>query len=171
MIIDGRLKPYSYPITVGSNITTGVSNTTKILACFRSKDTVKNILASLSLFQFTVFNPSEDTLVTIQMVGGITSTGGSWSDINSGSGLEINKTATSYTGGLPKITLYSYATTSHGVNSQGSTPSNIDAELLGLLITENQEFAIVATTTTVGSTASIAWSVNWIEKNTTYYEV
>lgn len=24
---------------------------------------------------------------------------------------------------------------------------------------------------TVGSTASIAWSVNWIEKNTTYYEV
>lgn len=155
--------PCHYPDTLGSEIVTGIGTTPTVLAVFRNISSIPNIRGVLRSFQFQPLNPSTDTLVTIQMVGQPTVTGGTWNSITN-SVLEINQTATSVSGGVPALTEYSSVTDQHGNRPATAAFVGLDAQDLGLaLYPNNGTFAIYASTEQ--GTVDIAWSVNWIEKD------
>lgn len=157
--------PCAYPNTLGANITTGVGNTSKILAVFRNDSTVPSLRGVMQRFGFNVINQSADTLVTIQFVGGVTANGGVWTPVGGQSLFDINKTATGITGGIVALTRYTFATTAHGNQPPASVLPAEYASEMGLELPVGMQFAIVANISTAGATASIAWSVNWLEKD------
>ena len=156
--------PSNYPTSLGANISTGISATPAPIAVFRNNSTVPNLRAILQIIHFAALNISEDTLITVQLVGGGVATGGSWAAI-ANSDLEINKTMTAYVGGIPSLTLYSQAHDSQGNNPETSVTWFTSVENLGLTLPVGQEFAIIATTSVAAATVDIAWSVNWLEKD------
>lgn len=157
--------PCSYPTTLGANITTAVGNTPKVIAVFRNESTIDSLRAIMQRFDFTPINPSADTLITLQLVGNGTAVGGTWTPIGTPSLLDINKTMTGFTGGIVGVTVYSSASSSHGNTPPSASLSNIDSESLGLALYKGRQFAIVASTQTVGATIDLAWAVNWLEKD------
>lgn len=157
--------PCSYPTVAGANVTTGIGNTPKILAVFRNQSTIENLRGVMQRFSFLPFTPSADTLVTLQLVGGVTSTGGTWSPVGGLSMFDVNTTATGYTGGILGFTLYSGAHSDHGNTPADASISALDAEELGLVLPIGFEFAVIASTTTTSATVSAAWSVNWSERS------
>ena len=155
--------PCHYPDSLGAEIVTGVGTTPVVLAAFRNSSSIPNIRGVLRSFQFQPANASNDTIVTFQMVGNPTVTGGTWNSITN-SVIEINQTATSVTGGVPALTQYSSATAAHGNTPAAGTFAGLDAHDMGLALYPNDgTFAIYAFTQT--GTVDVAWSVNWIEKD------
>ena len=155
--------PCHYPDSLGAEIVTGVGTTPVVLATFRNASSIPNIRGVLRSFQFQPANASNDTIVTFQMVGNPTVTGGTWNSITN-SVIEINQTATSVTGGVPALTQYSSATAAHGNTPAAGTFAGLDAHDMGLALYPNDgTFAIYAFTQT--GTVDVAWSVNWIEKD------
>ena len=75
--------------------------------------------------------------------------------------MQLNTTATGYTGGRVGLTLTTLATTVHGNTPPQSSPSDIDTEALQLFLDPGQEYAIIAWTST--GIVSIQWDVNWAE--------
>lgn len=162
---DGRF-PYAYPSTVGSSITSSINSTGKILGIFKNNTNGGHALAGLQLFNFSIVSTTADCLVTIQLVGDVSATDGAFADILSGySKLQINTTATAYTGGVVALTLYANAYTAHGNTHSSFSPINGNAEELGLILRKLKQFAIVARTNNSG-VVNIAWSVNWYEQLT-----
>lgn len=157
--------PCSYPTTLGANVSTAIGNTPKVLAVFRNESTIDSLRGIMQRFDFTPLNPSADTLVTIQLVGGGTAVGGAWSAVGTPSLLDINTTMTGYSGGIVGVTVYSSASASHGNTPPAASLSNIDAESLGLILYKHQQFAIIASTRAAGATVNLAWAVNWLEKD------
>lgn len=155
--------PCCYPVVIGDNSTTSVGNTNKLLAVFRNESDVSNLRAILARFQFHVNSPSADTTVVIQMVGGVTSSGGTWNSIT-GSELEINTTATT-TGGKVAYTEFTNVTVAHGNTPASSSISSIEAEALGLELNIGEQFAIYAKTLTTSATVTVHWTFNWTEKD------
>lgn len=155
--------PCAYPTTLGENRATGIGNTPTPIACFRNESTVPNLRAVLQHFDFLPTNASDDTDLVIQLVGGVTATGGTWETIPN-SQLEINKTAT-VSGGYPALTINTSAIVSHGNTPASGSLVDIDAESLGLKLPIGGTFAIYATTNVVGATTDVLWSVNWVEKD------
>ena len=155
--------PCCYPVVIGDNSTASVGNTSKLLAVFRNESDVSNLRAILARFQFHANNPSADTTVVIQMVGGVTSSGGTWNSIT-GSELEINTTATT-TGGKVAYTEFTNVTTAHGNTPASGSISSIEAESLGLALLTGEQFAIYAKTLTTGATVTLHWTFNWTEKD------
>lgn len=156
--------PCCYPVVIGDNSTASVGNTSKLLAVFRNESDVSNLRAILARFQFHVNNPSADTTVVIQMVGGVTASNGTWNSIT-GSELEINTTATTITGGKVAYTEFTNVTTAHGNTPASGSISSIDAESLGLALHRGEQFAIYAKTLTTGATVTLHWTFNWTEKD------
>jgi len=158
---------FTYPYTVGSvNIKTAIGTTPVILAGFKNVATFQGftnkIRAELSKFSYTPFNATEDTEVTVQLVRGVTVTGGTYVNVDStNSIMQINDTATGFTGGRVGITMTALATTGHGVTPPQSTPSDLDTKALQLFLDPNTEYAIIAFTQ--DGTVSITWDVNWAE--------
>jgi len=158
---------FGYPTTAGSAaIKTAVGTTPVVLAGFKSVATFEGfsnkIRAVLKKFSYTPYGASADTLVTVQLVGGATVTGGTYNDVEAGeSTLEVNTTATGYTGGQSGLTLYATATASQGNTPPQSTDGNLDAVALGLFLDPSQEYAIIAFTQ--AGTVDVAWTVNWSE--------
>lgn len=158
--------PCSYPVTIGTNRTNSIGNTPVILAVFRNEATIPNLRALLTRLDFTPFNASADTLVTIQLVNNtVQAVGGTWNPVGGESLLDINKTATGLTGGIVGVTVYSTATTGHGNVPPAASLAQVDAEQLGLVLRMNGQFAIVAFTTTPAATTDLAWTVNWLERD------
>lgn len=157
--------PCSYPTVAGANVTTGIGNTPKILAVFRNQSAIENLQGVMQRFSFVPFAPTSDTIVTLQLVGGVTSAGGTWSPVGGLSMFDVNKTATSYTGGFLGFTLYSNVTAGHGNTPADASISALEAEELGLVLPIGFEFAVIASTTTTSATVSAAWSVNWSERS------
>lgn len=157
--------PCAYPNTLGANITTAVGNTPKVCAVFRNQSTIPNLRALLTRLDFSPVNASADTLITIQLVGGVTATGGAWSPIGGQSMLDINTTATGFTGGFVGVTVYSTITTGHGNTPPAASLTEVNAEALGLVLHIGGQFAVVCSTQTAGATTSLAWTVNWIERD------
>ena len=155
--------PCAYPTTLGENKATGIGNTPTPIACFRNNSSIPNLRAILQHFDFLPTNASDDTDVIIQMVGGVTATGGTWESITN-SQLEINKTA-SVSGGLPSLTMFASVVISHGNTPASGSLTDINAEALGLKLPIGFTFAIYASTTSVAATTDLLWSVNWIEKD------
>lgn len=156
--------PCSYPTAVGASIKTAVGNTATPIAIFKNTTTIDNLRGLMQKIEALTYNPSVDTAVCIQLVGGVEAVGGSFSAIT-GSELEINTTATGFTGGKTALTLYSYSSASHGNSPASSSATEVEAENLGLQLFVNQTFAIVAFTIANTATVDLAWSVNWIEKD------
>jgi len=158
---------FAYPSSPGTAaIKTSVGTTATVLAGFKSVSTFNSfsnkIRAVLKKFSYTPYNASADTLVTLQLVGGTTVTGGTYVDREANeSTLQINITATGYTGGQAGLTLYTTATSGQGLTPPQATDGDLDAEALGLFLDPGQEYAIIAFTQ-VG-TIDIAWNVNWQE--------
>jgi len=157
--------PCTYPVTVGANITTAIGNTPKVCAVFRNQSTVPNLRALMTRFDFAPVNASEDTLITIQLVGGVTATDGSWGSAGGASMLDINTTATGFTGGFVGVTVYSTATVAHGNSPPSAALTQVDAESLGLGLYIGGQFAVVCSAQTAGATTDLAWTVNWIERD------
>ena len=155
--------PCAYPNSVGEVVATAVGNTPKVLAVFRNNSSVASLRGLMQRFGFIVFNPSDDTLVTLQFVGGCTAVGGAWNPVGGVSHFDVNTAATGITGGLTALSVYDYAVL--GNKTAPSRLSAFDAEALGLELPVGQQFAIVASTRTTGETVDIAWSVNWLEKD------
>ena len=156
--------PCSYPTTVGANMVNSIGNTPVAVAIFKNTSTILNLRALMQNLELLTYNPSVSTAVTIQLVGGVEAVGGSFTSIDY-SELEINTTATSFTGGRSALTLYSYASSSQGNTKATSSLSEVEAERLGLSLFEGQSFAVIASTIESGATVDLAWSVNWIEKD------
>ena len=155
--------PCHFPDTLGAEIVTSVGTTPVVLAVFRNASSIPNIRGVLRSFQFQPANATDDTIVTFQMVGSPTVTGGTWNSITN-SVLEINQTATSVSGGVPALTQYSSATAAHGNTPAAGSFAGLEASDIGLaLYPDDGTFAIYAFTE-VG-TVDVAWSVNWIEKD------
>jgi len=158
---------FGYPTTPGAAlIKTGVGTTPVVLAGFKNVSTFEGfsnkIRAILKKFTYTPYNASADTLVTVQLVGGATVTGGTYVDIESGeSTLQVNPTATGFTGGQAGLTLYATATTGQGNTPPQSTDSSLDAVALGLFLDPGQEYAIIAFTQ--AGTVDISWTTNHSE--------
>lgn len=162
-------RPFSYPNTVGQNISTLISTTPKIIAAFRSKTTfqgsLNKISAKLVRVGFTPFAPTENLLFTLQLVGGITLTGVegvdyNFIDIDSVNSItEVSTDVAAFTGGEARLTLDSFPTTSG--SKETTSPTGEDLDALGLSREPGQIFGIVCTTN-VG-TASVAWAINWTE--------
>jgi hypothetical protein len=154
--------PCSYPNTVGATITTAVTNSPKVLAVFRNDSSVLSLRGVMQRLDFSIFNPSGDTLVTLQLVGGGTAVGGSWDSVGGYSQFDINTTATSFSGGTAALTTYDYVVL--GNKTLPSSLAPLDAENLGLVLPQGMQFAIIAFTEE-DETVDIAWSVNWLEKD------
>jgi len=143
---------FTYPYAVGSvNIKTAIGTTPVILAGFKNvanfQGFANKIRAELSKFSFTPFNATEDTEVTVQLVRGATVTGGTYVNVDStNSIMQVNDTATGFTGGRVGITMTALATTGHGVTPPQSTPSDLDTTALQLFLDPNTEYAIIAFT-------------------------
>ena len=157
--------PCAYPNILGANITTAIGNTPKVCAVFRNQSTIPNLRALLTRMDFSPVNASADTLITIQLVGGVTATGGAWSAVGGPSMLDINTTATGFTGGFVGVTVYSTITTGHGNTPPAAALTEVDAEALGLVLHIGGQFAVVCSTQTAGATTSLAWTVNWLERD------
>ena len=155
--------PCSYPVALGLNITTGINNTPKLLGVFRNESSINSLTAILQIIQAIAHSPNIDTVVAIQFLALPSATGGVWSSIT-GSELEVNKTAT-VTGGKVASTLYCSVSEAHGSSSELTTLADLNAKDLGLELKKGQKFAIYATTGESGATCSVAWAVNWIEKD------
>jgi len=158
---------FAYPFAPGSALVKAdIGTTPVVLAGFKSVTTFQGfankIRAKLAQFGFTPYDASEDVLLTIQLVGGATVTGGTYVDVDStNSTLQINSTATGYTGGGAGLTLYATGSAGQGNNPPQSTPADLDTEALGLFLDPGQEYAIIAFTDS--GTINTAWSVNWVE--------
>jgi len=144
----------------------GICETCGNLAGFKNvanfQGFANKIRAELSKFSFTPYDASEDTEVTVQLVRGATVTGGTYVDVDStNSIMQVNDTATGFTGGRVGITMTVLATTGHGVTPPQSTPSDLDTTALQLFLDPNTEYAIIAFTQ--NGTVSITWDVNWAE--------
>lgn len=159
-------KPYTYPITIGANVTTGINNTPKILAAFKSKPSaLKDIVANLVAMPFVPYSASDYGVLVLQIIGGCTVTNGTYTDIGT-SNLQINKTCTTYTGGSIAVTQYILIGESNkGVPTAVAPTSASD---LGLIMEEEQEFVIIGTVVTPGVTCDVYWSVNWTETSGDY---
>ena len=157
--------PCSYPTVAGANITTAIGNTPKVCAVFRNQSTVPNLRALLTRLDIAPTGASADTLVTIQLVGGVTAVGGTWSAVGGYSTLDINTTATGYTGGFIGVTVYSTATISHGNTPPAASLAQVDAEALGLVLPIGGQFAFICSTQATGATTNLAWTVNWLERD------
>lgn len=157
--------PCAYPNDLTQDtVATNVGNTPKILAVFRNNSSVPNLRGVLQRFDFVPFNPTNDTLVHLHMVGLGDAVGGTWEPVGGYSQFDINLTATAYTGGNVALTLFDYVVL--GNKTQPSSLAELDASSLGLeLPNGGNTFAIVAHTDAVGETVDIAWSVNWLEKD------
>lgn len=156
--------PCAYPNTVGSNITTGIGNTPKVLAVFRNDSSITSLRGIMQRFAMTIFNPTGDSLVTIQFVGGGTAVGGTWNPVGGQSMFDINVTATEYTGGAVALTLADFVVLANKTLPSALTP--VDATSLGLELKDGgATFAIVAFTEAVGETVDMEWTVNWLEKD------
>ena len=156
--------PHCYPYTVGEAVKTSVGNTTIPIAIFRNTTTIPNLRALMQHLEILAYNPSADTPICIQLVGGVEEVGGAYVDIV-GSELDVNTTATGFTGGQVALTLYTYSSASHGNTPASSSVSDVEASRLGLSLFTGQKFAIVASTLNTGATIDLAWAVNWIEKD------
>jgi hypothetical protein len=166
-------RPFSFPQSVGHNskvITTG--DTPILLAAFNNVSTFQTfankIRAKLDLFTFLPFDPDNDCYITIQLVGGITTTTPSWVDIDAtNSVIQYDDTATVFTGGNVGLTLFAFTSAAQGNNSPQSTPVELPSLDLGLFSDPGTEFGIVATVTNLSGSATvnttILWSVNWSE--------
>jgi hypothetical protein len=155
--------PCTYPDSLGAEIVTSVGTTPVVLGAFRNVSSIPNIRGILRSFKFQPANASDDTVVTYQMIGGPTVTGGTWVSITN-SVIEINKTATSVTGGVTALTQYSSATAAHGNTPAAGSFAGIEAGDMGLALYPNDgTFAIYAFTQE--GTVDVAWSVNWVEKD------
>jgi hypothetical protein len=119
----------------------------------------------MTRLDFAPVGASADTLLTIQLVGGVTATGGAWSAVGGPSMLDINTTATGFTGGFVGVTVYSTATVAHGNTPPSGALTDVNAESLGLVLPIGGQFAIVCSTQTAASTTGLAWTVNWIERD------
>ena len=158
--------PCVYPSTRGPHVTLGVGNTEKILASFRNLAPDTNVRGLLKRLEFMVVSSTIDTLVTIQIVDGTgQSVGGTWLPVSEVSELDVNATATAYTGGDVALTVYSYATVAHGNQSPSAGTANLIAGDLGLVLRHGGQFAIVASTRAAGAVVDIAWTINWLEKD------
>ena len=157
--------PCTYPLVAGANITTAIGNTPKVCAVFRNQSTVPNLRALMTRFDLAPIGASADTLVTIQLVGNVTAIGGTWSAIGGYSTLDINTTATGYTGGFIGVTVYSTATIAHGNTPPASSLADVNAEALGLVLPIGWQFAIICSTQVAGATINLAWTVNWLERD------
>ena len=158
--------PCSYPSALGANVTTAIGNTPKILAVFRNEAPIDSLRAILHRIDFAPITPSADTLITIQLVDGNgTATGGTWVPIGGPSLLDINKTMTGYTGGTVAITMYAYGSSSHGNNPPSAPLLDMQTDNFGLSLYKGKQFALIASTQTVGATVSLAWAVNWLERD------
>jgi hypothetical protein len=156
--------PCTYPDTTTPAKKTGISNTPTTLAVFRNLTTIANLRAVLQRFDFIPANPSDDTIVTIQMVSVNNVVGGSWVDVV-GSELDVNLTASSLTVIRPALTLYAQATQAHG--NRPATGSLVESSTsnLGLELSKGNYFAIMASTDTISATVDLLWSVNWLERD------
>ncbi len=160
---------FSFPYTPGSiNITTAgaVGTTPVVLAGFKNVTSFQGfsnkIRAELLKFSFIPFDATADTIVTVQLVGQATVTGGTYNDIDStNSVLQVNTTPTGYTGGRAGLTLSVAAITGHGVTPAQSTPADLDTNALQLFLDPGQEYAIIAFTQ--AGAVDITWDVNWRE--------
>lgn len=156
--------PCAYPNTLTQDtVATSVGNTPTVLAVFQNNSSVPNLRGLMQRFSFTPFNPSNDTLLHIHMIGFGTPTGGTFTPVGGYSQFNINTTATDYTGGTVALTMFDYVVL--GNKTQPSSLSSLDAASLGLELPVGQTFAIVAHTEAVGETVSLAWTVNWLEKD------
>lgn len=156
--------PCSYPNSLTQDtVATNVGNTPVVLAVFQNNSSVANLRGILQRFNFVPFNPTNDTLLHIHMVGFGTPVGGSFAPIGGYSLFDINTTATDYTGGTVALTMFDYVVL--GNKTQPSSLSSLDASALGLELPVGQSFAIVAHTEAVGESVDIAWTVNWLEKD------
>lgn len=162
-IIQFEDKACAYPAVVGHNVTLAVGNTVKVCAVFRNLSNFEDLTAAMRMFSSTPIHANDDTLVTVQLVGGVTAVGGSWESIPN-SELEVNTTATGITGGIVGITIGQVATQGHGNNPPSSSLTAIQAEELGLVLRRGNQFAIVACTEHAGATIDLHWSVNWFER-------
>ena len=156
--------PCSYPTSVGASIKTAVGNTATPIAIFKNMSTIDNLRAVMQKIDTLTYNPSSDTAFCVQLVAGVEAVGGSYSAIT-GSELQVNTTATGFTGGIASLTLYNYCSAAHGNNPSAASVTEIEAESLGLSLFVNQTFAIVAFTIASTATVDLAWSVNWTEKD------
>jgi hypothetical protein len=156
--------PCSYPTAVGASIKTAVGNTATPIAIFKNMSSIDNLRALMQNLEILTYNPSSDTVTCVQLVGGVEAVGGSFSAIT-GSELQVNTTATGFTGGKVALTLHNYSSSSHGNSPSTASVTDVEAERLGLSLFVNQTFAIVAFTIASSATVDLAWSVNWIEKD------
>jgi hypothetical protein len=158
--------PCTYPTVAGANITTAIGNTPKVCAVFRNQSAVPNLHALMTRLDFAPVGASADTLLTIQLVNGtVTAVGGAWTPVGGHSTLDINTTATGLTGGFVGVTVYSTVTAGHGNTPPSGALTDVNAASLGLVLPIGGQFAIVCSTQTAGSTTSLAWTVNWIERD------
>jgi len=158
---------FTYPYTPGAvNVKTGVGTTPAVLASFKSVETFQSfankIRSELSKFSFTPFDATEDTEVTVQLVGGAAITGGTYDNIDAvNSTMQVNNAVTGFTGGRVGLTLTVLALTGHGVAPAQSTPADLDTKALQLFLDPGNEYAIIAFTQ--NGTVSITWDINWVE--------
>lgn len=164
-------RPFAYPIAAGI-LTKQATSAGVVLAGFRSKATFQGftnkIRSLLQFLQFVPYNPTEDVVVVVQLLGGVTNVGGVWAEIDAdNSVLEVNTGVTSYTGGGVGLTLYATASSGQGVAAPTTTPADLEAEALGLFLDPSGEYAIIATVYPVDEvgtpTCNVGWSVNWTE--------
>ena len=155
--------PCHYPDTIGAQIVSSVGTAPVVLAAFRNASSIPNMRGILRSFQFQPANASADTIVTFQMVGSPTITGGTWVSITN-SVIEINKTASSVSGGIPAFTQYSSATAAHGNTPAAGSFAGIEAADMGLSLYPNDGTFAIYAFTQVG-TVDVAWSVSWIERD------
>jgi len=158
---------FAFPYSAGeAQIRTAVGTTPVILAGFKNvatfNDFSNKIRAVMKKFSYVPYDASLDTLVTVQLISGATVTNGTYADIEANeSVLQVNDTATTYTGGRTGLTLYSTATAAQGNTPPQSTDGDLNAEALGLFLDPTKEFVIIAFTQ--AGTVDIAWNVNWQE--------
>jgi len=158
--------PCTYPTVAGANITTAIGNTPKVCAVFRNQSTVPNLRALMTRLDFAPVDASANTLLTIQLVNGaVTAVGGVWTPVGGHSTLDINTTATGLTGGFVGVTVYSTITIGHGNTPPSAALTEVGAEPLGLSLYIGGQFAVVCSTQAAGATTSLAWTVNWIERD------
>jgi len=165
--VDCGNRPFHYPLVPGSAIKADIPTAMTPIAAFRNKTNFQGFLnkirAKLLLFNALAFNG--EGLVTVQFIAnatidGVEGTDYNFTDIDSqNSVMEISTDLVGFTGGQAGLTLYSFPTTSG--SKINYTPTDIDAEALGLFLDPDNIY-IIAANISVGTT-NIAWSVNWTE--------
>lgn len=147
-----------------SNAETTIAVTTRRpVLSIRPAATLNSIVNRIQILPETVFAYAGTNPAHIEVVYGGSIPDGSWGAVNANSGVEVNKTGTSITGGIT-IFQFPVVVSGTGVTARGGGQASLLSKMpLTLSIAGDTPILLTIVATSLNATANVAATINWRE--------